>query len=44
VEATNRKTEQLVKQGAGRLIARAADSRSLDVDALAPRVAAAVEK
>ena len=44
VEATNRKLEQLVKQGAGRLIARAADSRSLDVDALAPRVAAAVEK
>ena len=44
VEATNQKVEQLVKQGAGRLIARAADSRSLGVDALAPRVAAAVEK
>jgi RNA polymerase sigma-70 factor (ECF subfamily) len=44
VEATNQKIEQLVKQGAGRLIARAADSRSLGVDALAPRVAAAVEK
>ena len=44
VEAPNRKIEQLAKQGAGRLIARAADSRSLDVDALAPRVAAAVEK
>jgi len=44
VEATNQKIEQLVKQGAGRLIARATDSRSLDVEALAPRVAAAVEK
>jgi len=44
VEATNQKIEQLVKQGAGRLIARAADSRSLNVDALVPRVAAAVEK
>ena len=44
VEATNQKIEQLAKQGAGRLIARAADSRSLNVDALVPRVAAAVEK
>lgn len=44
VEATNRKTEQLVRQGAGRLIARATDSRSLDIEALAPRVAAALEK
>jgi RNA polymerase sigma-70 factor (ECF subfamily) len=44
VESTNREIEQSVKQGAGRLIARAADSRSLNVDALAPRVAAAVEK
>jgi RNA polymerase sigma-70 factor (ECF subfamily) len=44
VEATNRQIEQLVKQGATRLIARAADSRSLDVEALAPRVTAAVEK
>ncbi|HET9479695.1 MAG TPA: sigma-70 family RNA polymerase sigma factor [Pyrinomonadaceae bacterium] len=34
----------LIKDGAGRLIARAADSRSLNVDALIPRVAAAVEK
>ena len=44
MEPANRKIEQLVKQGAGRLIARAADGRSLNVDALAPRVAAAVEK
>lgn len=35
---------KLIKDGAGRLIARAADSRSLNVDALAPRVGAAVEK
>ena len=35
---------RLVKDGAGRLLARASDSRSLDVDALAPRVRAALEK
>jgi len=44
VEPAKQKIEQLVKQGAGRLIARAADGRSLNVDALAPRLAAAVEK
>ena len=42
--ATNQQIEQLAKQGAGRLIARAADSRSLSADALAARVASAVEK
>jgi RNA polymerase sigma-70 factor (ECF subfamily) len=36
--------ERLVKDGAGRLLARASDSRSLNVDALAPRIRAAVEK
>jgi RNA polymerase sigma-70 factor, ECF subfamily len=35
---------QVVKQGAGRLIARAADSRSLDADVLSPRIAATVQK
>ena len=35
---------KIIDDGAGRLIARAADSRSLNLDALAPRVAAAVEK
>ena len=44
MEATNRQIEQLVKQGTARLIARAAESRSLAVDALAPRVTAAIEK
>jgi len=34
----------LVKDGAGRLLARASDSRSLNVDSLAPRIRAAVEK
>jgi len=36
--------ERLVNDGAGRLLARASDSRSLNVDALAPRIRAAVEK
>ena len=36
--------ERLVKQGAGRLIARAADSRSLNVDALLSRIDASVQK
>lgn len=36
--------ERLVNDGAGRLLARASDSRSLNVDALAPRVRAGVEK
>jgi RNA polymerase sigma-70 factor, ECF subfamily len=35
---------RLVNDGAGRLLARASDSRSLSVDALAPRIRAAVEK
>jgi DNA-directed RNA polymerase specialized sigma24 family protein len=36
--------ERLVKDGAGRLLARASDSRSLNVDVLAPRIRAGVEK
>ncbi|HEV2836850.1 MAG TPA: sigma-70 family RNA polymerase sigma factor [Pyrinomonadaceae bacterium] len=36
--------EKLVKQGAGRLIARAADSRSLSADTLLPRIDATVKK
>jgi RNA polymerase sigma-70 factor (ECF subfamily) len=44
VEARSQEIERLVSQGAARLLARAADSRSLNVDALAPRVTAAVEK
>jgi RNA polymerase sigma-70 factor len=37
-------TERLILEGTARLIARAADSRSLDADALTERVRAAVEK
>lgn len=44
MEARSQEIERLVSQGAARLLARAADSRSLNVDALAPRVTAAVEK
>ena len=44
MEARSQEIERLVKQGAGRLLARAADSRSLAVEALVPRVASAVEK
>lgn len=36
--------EQLVREGAGRLLARAGDVRSLDAGALAPRVRASVDK
>ena len=36
--------ERLVKDGAGRLLARASDSRSLNVDSLAQRIRGAVEK
>jgi RNA polymerase sigma-70 factor (ECF subfamily) len=36
--------EQLVREGAGRLLARAGGGRSLDAGALAPRVRASVEK
>lgn len=44
MESANQQIEQIVRQGAARLIARAGDSRSLSVDALAARVAAAVQK
>ncbi|HJQ32888.1 MAG TPA: sigma-70 family RNA polymerase sigma factor [Pyrinomonadaceae bacterium] len=36
--------EQLVREGAGRLLARAGGVRSLDAESLAPRVRASVEK
>ena len=36
--------EQLVREGVGRLLARAGDVRSLEAEALAPRVRASVEK
>ena len=36
--------EQLVREGAERLLARAGDVRALDVAAVAPRVRATVEK
>ncbi|HEY8410191.1 MAG TPA: sigma-70 family RNA polymerase sigma factor [Pyrinomonadaceae bacterium] len=44
MESTNQQIDHLVKQGASRLIARAADSRSLSAETLAPRVAAAIQK
>jgi len=44
VKPGNPQIEQLVKQGAGRLIARAADGRSLGAETLAPRIMAAVQK
>jgi len=44
VESTNQQIDHLVKQAASRLIARAADSRSLSAETLAPRVAAAIQK
>jgi RNA polymerase sigma-70 factor (ECF subfamily) len=44
VEVRSQEIERLINQGAGRLLARAADNRSLSVDALAVRVSAAVEK
>lgn len=44
MEATNQQIEQLIEQSAARVLARATDNRSLSVDALAPRVTAAVEK
>lgn len=44
MEARSQEIERLIKQGAGRLLARAADNRSLNVEALAPRVSSAVEK
>lgn len=36
--------QKLVNEGAGRLLARASDNRSLSHDSLAPRVSAAIEK
>jgi len=44
VKPGNQQIEQLVKHGAERLIARAADSCSLNADTLAPRIMAAVQK
>lgn len=44
MEARSQEIERLIKQGASRLLARAADNRSLSVDALAPRVSTAVVK
>lgn len=41
---TNIQTQKLVSEGTARLLARATDARSLDVDALAPRVRAALDK
>ncbi|HEY0377249.1 MAG TPA: sigma-70 family RNA polymerase sigma factor [Pyrinomonadaceae bacterium] len=41
---TNAQTQRLVNEGAARLLARAADSRALDVESLAPRVRAALDK
>jgi RNA polymerase sigma-70 factor, ECF subfamily len=38
------KIDKVLKEGVARLLARASDSRSLDRDALAPRVSVAVEK
>jgi RNA polymerase sigma-70 factor (ECF subfamily) len=44
VESAKPKIEKLLNDGAARLLARATDSRSLDREALAPRISAAVEK
>jgi RNA polymerase sigma-70 factor (ECF subfamily) len=44
VSQTNAQTQRLVNEGAARLLARAADARALDVEALAPRVRAALDK
>jgi RNA polymerase sigma-70 factor (ECF subfamily) len=44
VSQTNAQTQRLVNEGAARLLARAADSRALDVESLAPRVRAALDK
>ena len=41
---TNAQTQRLVNEGAARLLARASDARALDVEALAPRVRAALDK
>jgi RNA polymerase sigma-70 factor (ECF subfamily) len=42
--ASSEDIAKVIKEGAGRLLARASDRRSLSADALGPRVAAAVEK
>jgi len=44
VSQTNVQTQKLVNEGAARLLARATDARSLDVEALAVRVRAALDK
>jgi RNA polymerase sigma-70 factor (ECF subfamily) len=44
VSQTNVQTQRLVHEGTARLIARATDARALDVDALAARVRAALDK
>lgn len=44
MDVKSQQIESLLNEATGRLLARAADRRSLNTDALAPRVAAAVEK
>ena len=44
VESKNREIETLLNEGAGRLLARATDNRSLSRDYLVTRIGAAVEK
>jgi RNA polymerase sigma-70 factor, ECF subfamily len=44
VSQTNTQTQRLLSEGTARLLARATDARSLDVEALAPRVRAALDK
>lgn len=44
VESANPEIQSLLDEGAGRLVARASDSRSLSREALAPRIGAAVQK
>jgi RNA polymerase sigma-70 factor (ECF subfamily) len=44
VSQTNAQTQKLISEGAARLLARAVDARSLDVDKLVQRVSAAVVK
>jgi RNA polymerase sigma-70 factor, ECF subfamily len=44
VEARGREIQTIVNEGAGRLVRRASDSRSLTGESLSPRIRAAVEK
>jgi RNA polymerase sigma-70 factor (ECF subfamily) len=44
VSQTNAQTQKLIREGAARLLARAVDARSLDVDKLVARVSAALSK